>query len=158
MTLEDVFNGAVNGFIQAGVFFSTVAQEIGMERALALYAKTCETMGVGMGQMMKEQMGIKELDAKTSISVAEAVVNTYGISLEAEETPKSVLLKMRQCPVYAANQMVGIDDETKDAMCLNGPIKFMNALFKQIDPNVSVRRKKFRTSPDDFCLEELVFK
>ena len=154
-TLEDVFNGATSGFSVAGAFFGIVAQEIGMERALALYAKACETLGVGMGQMMKEQMGIKELDAKSAIKVAEAIGNNFGVALEAEETPTSVLLTFGRCPVYAANQAVGIDDETKATMCNNGPLKFMDALFKQIDPNVGIRRKKFRASLDDFCVKEV---
>jgi hypothetical protein len=139
----------------AGAFFGIVAQEIGMKQALALYAKACETMGVGMGQQMKEQMGIKELDAKSAIKVAEAIGNNFGVGLEVEETPTSVLLKWGRCPVYAANQAVGIDDETKATMCNNGPLRFMNILYKQLDPNVSIKRKKFRESLDDFCFKEV---
>jgi hypothetical protein len=157
MTREDVFNGATSGFSVAGAFFGIVVQEIGLERALALYAKACETLGVGMGQMMKEQMGIHELDSKSAIKVAEAIGNTFGIALDVEEAPTSVLLTWDRCPVYAANQAVGIDDATKATMCENGPLRFMDALFKQIDSNVGIRRKKFRASLDDFCVKEIVF-
>ena len=112
-----------------------------MEQALTLYAKACEAMGVGMGQTMKEQMGISELDAKSAIKVAEAIGSNFGVGLEVEETPTSVLLKWGRCPFYATNQAVGIDDETKATMCDNGPLRFMDALFKHrsIDPNVGIR-------------------
>ena len=154
-TLEDVFKGATSGFSVVGAFFGTVAQEVGMEQALALYAKACEAVGAGMGQMMKEQMGIKELDTKSAIKVAEAIGNTFGVDLEVEETPTSVLLKWGRCPVYAANQAIGMDEKTREISCNYGPLRFMNILYKQLDPNVSIKRKKARQSLDDFCLKEV---
>ena len=154
-TIEDVFKGATSGFSAVGAFFGTVAQEIGMEQALALYAKACEAMGVGMGQTMKEQMGISELDAKSAIKVAEAIGSNFGVGLEVEETPTSVLLKWGRCPVYAANQAMGMDEEARQVMCNNGSMRFMKILYKQLDPNVSIERKKFRESLDDFCVKEV---
>ena len=128
-----------------------------MERACALYAKASETLGVGMGLMMKDQMGITELDPKTAIKVAEEIGKKFGLGLQAEETPTSVLLKFGRCPVFAANQTAGIDNETKEVMCENGPVRYMDILFKQLDPNVSIRLKKFRESLDDFCVKEVLF-
>jgi len=34
----------------------------------------------------------------------------------------------------------------------------MNALFEQLDPNAVYQFKKFRSTPDDFCEEEIVLK
>ncbi len=43
--MEDIFNGAKSAFTFYDAFFNTVAQELGMERALELHTRMCETMG-----------------------------------------------------------------------------------------------------------------
>jgi hypothetical protein len=55
MALEDTFNGATNAFSLAFAYINTVAQEIGMEQALALDAKTWEAMGAAQGKTMKDR-------------------------------------------------------------------------------------------------------
>ena len=159
MTKEDAFNTAKNAFSMYGAFFNTVAQEIGVEQALNLHTKTCEMMGVHMGQMTKEQMGLKELDAKTAAMVARSVVSGFGISnVDAEEKPTSVLIKVHECPVYEGDHAVGIDDETIEVMCRKGALRFMDTFFKQLDPNASYQLKKFRSAPDDCCEEEFTLR
>ena len=159
MTKEDVFNTAKNFVSMYGVFFNNVTEEIGLERALELDAKTNEMMGLQMGQMTKEQMGIKELDLKTAATVAMSVVSGFGISkVDAEEKPTSVLIKVHGCPVYEGRHAVGIDEETIEAMCRKGALRFMDTFFKQLDPNASYQLKKFRSSPDDCCEEEFTLR
>ena len=159
MTNEDAFNVAKNVFSMYGTFFNAVAQEIGVEQALNLHTKTCEMMGAHMGQTTKEQMGIKELDAKTAAMVNRSVVSGFGISnVDVEEKPTSVLIKTYECPVYEGNRAVGIDDENIEVMCRKGPIIFMETFYKQLDPNVSYQLKKFRSAPDDCCEEEITLR
>ncbi len=159
MTKEDVFNAAKNFVSMYGVFFNNVAQKIGLEQALKLHTKTNETMGVQMGQMTKEQMGIKKLDSKTAAMVTRSVVSGFGISnVDAEEKPTSVLIKVHGCPVYEGRHAVGIDEETIEAMCRKGALNFMDTFFKQLDPKASYKLKKFRSAPDDCCEEEITLR
>lgn len=153
MAIEDIFNGAKNAMVLYYAFFNTVAQEIGMERTLALVAKTDETMGVMQGKMMKEQMGIKELDAKTVFPLIKAVYEGFGIVMEViEESPTAVRFKCLKCPGYPE----GLDNKTRESVCRNGGLKFADAILKQLNPNASLKLRKFRSAPDDFCEEEIV--
>jgi len=53
--------------------------------------------------------------------------------------------------------MMGMDAKTiENLVCRSGSIKLMDAMVKQLNPNLSVRIKKFRSSADDFCEEEIV--
>jgi hypothetical protein len=159
LTKEDPFNVAKNAFSMYGVYFNNVVAEIGLEPVLKLHTKTNETMGVQMGQMTKEQMGIKELDAKTAAMVIKSVVSGFGISnIDAEEKPTSVLIKVHGCPVYEGRRVVGMDDEAIEAMCRKGALGFLDTFFKQLDPDASYQLKKFRSGPDGYCEEEITLR
>jgi len=141
-----------------GAFFNTVIQEVGMEKALALLSKCMEDMGSMMGKTMKEQMGIKELDAKTIISMMKELGEDFGFGSVIEESPTAVLVKQTKCPFYKGLQEVGFNHETIEAFCRNGPVVTMKVWIEQLDPNVDYQLKKFLSSPDDFCVEEFVLK
>jgi len=141
-----------------GAFFNTVIQEVGMEKALALLSKCNENLGSMMGKMMKEQMGIKELDAKEIISMMKGISEDFGFGSVIEESPTAVLVKQFKCPFYTGLQEVGFNHEDIEAFCRNGPAVTMKAYVEQLDPNVDYQLKKFPSSPDDFCVEEFVLK
>jgi len=141
-----------------GAFFNTVIQEVGMEKALALLSKCMENMASMRGKMMKEQMGIKELDAKTISSIMKELVEDFGFGSVIEESPTAVLVKQFKCPIYTGLQEVGFNHEAIEAFCRNGPVVNMKTYVEQLDPNVSYQLKKFLSSPDDFCVEEFVLK
>jgi hypothetical protein len=120
-----------------GAFFNTVIQEVGMEKALALLSKCMEDMGSMMGKTMKEQMGIKELDAKTIISMMKELGEDFGFGSVIEESPTMVRFKSDQCACYEGSQRAGLGELSLEAMCRYGPMKFMGALVKQLSPNLS---------------------
>lgn len=157
MAIEDVFNGAKTAYTHFFVYLNAVAQEIGMERTLALMAKTDETMGVMQGKMMKERSGMKEFDCKAAWSLVKTGPESLGITVEKlEESPQRVVMKVERCPVYEAAQMSGMDAKTIETLCRAASIKSMDAMAKQLNPNLSIRLRKFRSAADDFCEEEIV--
>lgn len=157
MSQEDVFNGAKTGMALYIAYLNTVAQEIGMDRALALQTKMCENVGTNQGQMMKEQSGLDEFDAESAWPLVSATPASLGVSLEVmEENPLRVLVKCGRCSVFAAGQMMGLDTKTIETFCRSGPNRFMDAATKQLSPDLSHRLMKFRSAPDDFCYEEIV--
>jgi len=157
MAIEDTFNGAKNAFTLFFAYLNTVAQEIGMERALALNTKMWEAMGAARGKMMKEQSDIKEFDARAAHSLTKSVPENIGISMEVlEESPQRVVTKTGKCPLYEACQVVGLDAKTIEARCRTGSVRFMDAAVKQLNPNLNYRLRKHRSGPDDFCEEEIV--
>jgi hypothetical protein len=158
MAMEDKFDGAKTAFGFYFAYLNAVAQEMGMEKATALNAKVDETLGTMQGRMMKEQAGIKEFDAKTAgLQASDAIAEALGIRSEMiEGTPQKAVMKCGRCPVYEAAQMGGLDAKTIETLCRDGSLKFMDAMVKQLNPNLSYKLKKFRSAADDFCEEEIV--
>jgi hypothetical protein len=154
MAIEDTFRGAKNAYIYYFAYLTTVGQEIGMERAIALENKMCEAMGTLDGKIMKEQADINEFDAKEVASLAENYVESIGASPEViEESPKKVSFKVVRCPLYEAAQAVGLEDEIIEALCRAGPVRNMDSMVKQLSPNLNYQLRKFRSSEDNFCEE-----
>jgi len=157
MAIEDTFTGAKNGYIYCFAYLTTVAQEIGMERAIALENKMCEARGAIDGKIIKEQVEIKDFDAKAAASIAENYVESIGMRLEViEENPQKVSFKVVRCPLYEAAQAVGLEDEIIEAMCRAGPVRNMDSMLKQLNPILNYELRKFRSSEDNFCEEVIV--
>ena len=157
MAIEDTFNGAKNESSFFYAYFNAVAQEIGMERALALNTKMAEVMGANMGKMIKEQAGVEEFDAKTAASLARKFSEGIGgITEVIEESPQKAVIKYGRCPGYEAAQEVGLDAKTIEAECRAGALRVLDTMVKQLNPDLNYKLTKFRSSADDFCEEEIV--
>jgi len=157
MSMEDAFNGAKNAFAFYGAYLNTVAQEIGLERALALNTKMLETMGAMQGKMVKQQARIEEADAKGAYSLAKGVPESLGLAFEVlEESPTTVRFRCPQCSFYEGCQMAGLNDKTREIMCRAGSLRFMDAIVKQLNPRLSYQLAKYRSAADDFCEEQIV--
>jgi hypothetical protein len=156
--IEDTFNGSKNALTTFFAYFNAVAQEIGMERALALHTKMAEVRGANMGKMLKEQSALEEFDPKAAASLARnSIEKGYGISSEViEESPQSVVFKVGRCPLYEAAQELGLDAEVIETLCRAGALRFMYTTVKQLNPNLNYKLRKFRSAADDFCEEEIV--
>lgn len=156
MPMEDTFNGAKNAFAFYAAYINTAAQEIGMERALALFTKTCESMGIGQGKMMKEQAGDTVIDAKTAHSLVRTLPESFGVASEVlEESPTLVRFKCMRCSLYEGAQMAGLDQGTIESMCRHGSMPCMDAAVKQLNPRLSYQLTRFRSGADDFCEEQI---
>ena len=154
MTIEDTFRGAKNGYIYSYAYLTMVAEEIGMERAIALENKMCEARGAIDGKIIKEQVDIKDFDAKAAASIAENYVESIGMRLEViEESPQKVSFKIGRCPLYEATQVLGLDAETIEHLCRAGPVRNMDSMVKQLSPNLNYQLRKFRSGTDNFCEE-----
>jgi hypothetical protein len=157
MAIEDAFMSARAVFTFLDAYVNTVSQEIGRERALALMTKACESIGAMRGKVLKEQSGIKEFDAKTAWSLLKSLKNTLGESHEVlQESPQRVLLRNGRCPFYEAGRTLGMDANTIETGCRAGSMKFADTVVKQLNPNLNLQIRKFRSTLDDFCEEEIV--
>ena len=151
---EDIFNGAKSALTFYDAYLKTVAEEIGMDRAIRLHTRMFEAMGVMQGKIMKEQANMGEMDTEEALSLAKNAPESLGIRMEAvAENPQSILLKVSKCPIYEAAQMMGLDSETIETLCRTGPVRFMDTMTKQFNPNFSYHLQRFRSAADDFCEE-----
>ena len=157
MAVEDIFNGAKNGYLMLHAYTNTVAQAIGMEQALALATKMSETMGAEEGKMYKEQAGIEEFDTKAAYQGLNTSIEGVGILSEViEESPREVVFKAGRCPIFEAAQIVGQDVQTSEAACRAGAVRFMDTLVKQLNPNLRYELRKYRSAPEEPCVEAIV--
>jgi hypothetical protein len=157
MASEDAFKAAKTAFTFFYAYHNTIAQEIGRERAVALLNKTFESMGARQGKMLKEQSGITKLDAKSAIPLLKSAKDSVGIGFEVvEESPQRVVLRNGRCPFYESAQAAGVDAKFIETLCHSGPMRMADSLVKQINPNLSIGVRKFRSTPSDFCDEEIV--
>ena len=157
MPAKDAFNGAKTALMMMDAFAGTVAQEIGKERALGLMAKTCENLAASMGKIMKQQAGNKEIDARVAWSMLKTSPEAMGITFQVtEESPQRVSLRSGKCPIYEAAQELGMDNKTIETMCKYSTNIFDDVLVKQLNPSLSFRMLKFRSTADDPCEEEVV--
>jgi hypothetical protein len=157
MATKEAFAGAKTGFTFLNAFVGAVAQEIGMERTLGIITKMSENFGTMRGKMIKQKAGAKEINAKTAWSLMKPVVDDIVLNFETvEESPSKVVIRSGRCAVYEAAQALGIDGKTVEAVCRAGGNRMDDVLVKQLNPNLSFRLRKFRSSADDFCDEEVV--
>lgn len=157
MSSDNAFNAAKATLTLLHAYTNTVAQEVGRERAVGLLTKMCENMGAMRGKMLKEQAGIKEFDAKAAWSPAKNFKDTIGQNYEvAEESPQRVLLRTGRCPIYEAARTLGMDANATETVCRAGLLRLWDVALKQLNPHLNVRLHRFRSTPGDFCEEEII--
>lgn len=158
MATTDTLRGATNAFTFVFAYINTVGQEIGMEKAIALDAEMCAMMGAAQGQAIKAQAGLDEIGLETAAALADASIEE-GLGIVSEVIEKSaqrIVSRVDRCPLYEAAQMLGMDNATIEAMCRAGALRYMDAMVKQWNPNLSYRLREFRSSADGHCIEEVV--
>ncbi len=157
MAANDAFTGAKTAMMMLDAFAGAVGKEIGMERTLGLMAQTCENMAAIMGKRLKQQASDQEIDARAAWSMLKASAENLGITFQvAEESPNRVFVKSGRCSVYEAAQALGMDNKTIETMCKFSSNRFDDALVKQLNPSLSFRMLKFRSSAEEPCEEELI--
>jgi len=158
MATTDTLRGATNAFTFSIAYINTVGQEIGMEKAIALDAEMCATMGAAQGQAIKAQAGLDEIDLATAAALADASIEE-GLGIVSEVIEKStqrIVSRRGRCPIYEAAQMLGMDNKSIEAMCRAAALRYMDTMVKQWNPNLSYRLREFRSSADGHCIEEVV--
>jgi hypothetical protein len=158
MATTDTLHGATNAFTFYFAYLNGVAQEIGMEQAITLDAQVSEMMGAAQGQAIRDQAGLDDIDLATGAALANAAIEEgLGISSEAlEKSAYRIVSRVGRCPIYEAAQAVGMDNESIEAVCRAGALRYMDTMVKQWNPNLSYRLREFRSSADGHCIEEVV--
>lgn len=150
MSKEEIFNASADAYSLLGGFLKDVAQEIGMDKTLALFAG--ETFGSMLAGMMKEKLGDKDLDTATIAAVLSDATDSIGSTVKIEESTKSVRTEIAKCPIYHGFKEAGLDHKTIESTCncmADGMLAEMRKSYPQLSWSV-----KFRSAPDQPCIEE----
>lgn len=158
MTEEQVFQATRKVYALYGAFFKAVAQEVGIEKALALHAHAHEEQGIASAKLIKEKMGDARFDIQRLGSVLRESNLSIGIGSElVRASASSALFKNSQCPMYDGYRMGGLDNETAEALCQKGAAAKLGTMLKQIDPRITYRLRYYRLKPDETCEEEISY-
>jgi len=158
MASHDTFKGAENAFTVFFLYLNEVAQKNGMEQAMALTNRAGETLGSELGAMLKLEADVAEFNTRAVATLAQNLIEErFGILSEIiEDKPDQVAFQIRMCPVYQAARQIGLDRETIKTLCHAGPLRYMDALVKELNSRLSYRLKKFRSQTDGTCEEAIV--
>jgi hypothetical protein len=157
LAIDDTYNGAVSAMTFMDAYIKTVAEEIGMDQAVSLLTRMCESMGAMQGKILKEKAGAEEIDAIAAWSLVKTVPEGIGIGAEViKESPKEIVVQTGRCPLYAAGQSLGLDNNTIETMCRSGAARLMDTMTRELNPNLSYQLRKFRSTADDFCEEAII--
>lgn len=158
MKTEATFNGVKNGLIFLYAFQNKVAQEIGKERALELEAMSNTEMGSAQGMMLKEQIGQNNIDAISAAKIIfKYLEQELGITpVVKEESPDKVVYSCGRCPIFESYQLLGADNKDIETSCRASAVGFMDALVKQLNPELNYELLRFRSAADDSC-DEVIF-
>jgi hypothetical protein len=158
MTTADTFTGAKSGLTFLFAYQNIVAQEIGMERALALNSRMAKAMGTAQGKALKERVDVEEIPPNLAASLAGTFLEqALGIQSKAVEgTADKAVIEVGRCPIYEAAEALGMEHAAIEALCRAGSIPYMDALIKQFNPNLAYDLTQFRPSADASCIEMIV--
>jgi hypothetical protein len=158
MTVADTFRGAKSGLTFLFAYQNAVAQEFGMERAMALNREMVQALGTAQGKDLKDRVDIEEIPPELASSLAgEFLKQGLGIRSQAVEgTPERVVIKVDRCPIYEAAEALGMEKAEIEALCRAGSMPYMDALIKQFNPELEYVLSQFRASADAPCVEMIV--
>jgi len=155
MSVTDTFRGAKSGLAFLFAYQNTVAQAIGMERAMTLNTAMVQSFGAAQGKQLSKQLDMEEIPPHMAGSLAgEFLEQSLGIRTEAAEgDTQEAVIKVGRCPIYEAAQALGMEHDAIEALCRAGSMPYMDALIKQLNPDLDYDLRRFRASADGSCIE-----
>jgi hypothetical protein len=158
MKNDDVRRGATSAFTMVHAYVLRAAEELGVEKALAMDAEVGRRLGAARGRSLKERMPGKEFDiAQVREMLAASIKEDFGIHSEmVGERPGEIVVRCGRCPVYDAAAALGMDGATIEAGCRASAIGYMDALAAELNPRARYELRRFRNAAEDPCEEAIV--
>ena len=154
MDREAVFNAAKSTSSMATAYVMAVAQKYGQQEAFDLLSSAYQQFGKQAGEMLKQQLEGKELNAQNIFEVIAPMFESLGFEFEkTEDSTDKVTVKIPRCPSYEACQEVGAPAAE---FCKYMAEPLMNGIAKAINPKAAWKYLKRRESADDYCIEQIV--
>lgn len=150
---EERYHSATQVFALYGRFFKHVAEDVGLETALKLQARSGEEGGVRIGNWMKERKGVESLSAETFLPILKELNAPFGYDSTYTIEGNNIILNTHRCPWYQGFRLSGHDHETRGELCGY----FLRAFFKglkQAYPNVEYDLD-FREDKEGKCVETI---
>jgi hypothetical protein len=158
MSVADTFKGAKSGLAFLFAYQNTVAREIGMEQAMDMNRRMVQALGGAQGKQLREQLEVDEIPPELAASVVGRFLEqALGIRSDViESSEEKAVIQPDRCPIYEAAQALGMDRAAIEILCRSGSIPYMDAMVKQLNPDLDYELSRFRSSADTPCIETIV--
>jgi len=156
MSREDVYSAVVGSFSMYGGLLKDVAQEIGMEKALALHTKQGVHFGAQVAGAIQARLGGGELNIEAVTEVMSGLTGGFGMNPEVEVTPTSVAFAHTDCPIYDGLKMAGWEHDDIEAACTcmaGAEVEEIAKAFPQLSGEVVFRATAEAPCVERFSLE-----
>lgn len=150
---EDIWKGATAGCSLFVGLFQTVAAEEGSDRASEMLQKFGTSMGAHSGEMLKQQLGDQTLDVGKLSELIADFDASFGAKTEIEQQDGCFRMRIHNCPLAAAYEMMGIDRESGKRICEDWGVVLYQNLMNVLAPKGDYELVHFRETWDDFCEE-----
>lgn len=160
MATENFTPGVQRAYAVLFTYIIAIVQEVGTEKAFSILSKVIEERGEADGRALIKRLGINGRDLESGLAVYRAFLSDGGIEHEIVEMNKDrALIKMDNCPIYNAYYSMGVScDWLVEVMCKEMALPLITNIVKQVNPGLRPVIKRFRSSREGYCLEELIIK
>ena len=147
MGYKETFEAAKSGFTMYGFNFQLILDEYGLDKALEFHAKHGTVYGHGAVNMLMEY------DHKALAEHFKRISTDMGFNQEYIVDPPQVTVKTHECPMYSGWSEAGLSHEMIHTMCQAYGFATCMVIQDYL-PGAKFVLKKFRETPQDYCLEE----
>jgi hypothetical protein len=154
MSKKSAFNAASMLIGSYGGFIKDVSQEIGLEKAVALYTNQGKQNGAAYAAMLKNELGSKKFNLGAWELTYTKLLQMLGITPDSKRKGSTLTFNVVRCPIYEGFRSAGLDHKTIEMMC-NQIWASEYSELKKAYPMLS-SYLKFRSAPDEPCIEEFV--
>lgn len=153
MEKQKLSENAIQVFSFYGRFFSYVVEEFGMLKALELQAKAARESGIELGNWMKMQMNIEDLDNAILVEVLTKINVPFSYGTVFEITPENTMKRTHLCPWYQGFQSAGFDHKQRNDLSeffLRAFFEGLKEVYTNIEYNLS-----FAEGENGLCTETI---
>ena len=126
---------------------------------MEMHAKAHEDQGLIDGEMSKDKFGDKIPDLQKLGAVLKESNLSIGIDCNLDQTTGTLLsFKNYRCPMYDGYRAGGLDNETAKALCQEGAAAKLGTMLRYLNPKLEYKLTKYRTEPNDLCIEDISIK
>ncbi len=135
-------------------FFKDVAQEIGLEKSVELLGNQSKPFGAAVAGMLKQELGNRKINYAAFESVYSRLRGALGFQDEYKKNRAGLKVTTGRCPFYEGFASAGLDHKSIEMICSRtAAVEYEE--IKKAYPQFS-GCLKFRSAPDQPCLEEFV--
>jgi hypothetical protein len=160
MTRNELRSSVQRAYSILFAYILAMVEEVGTDRALDILSQVVENRGREDGKILAKKLGISGGEIEAGFTLYKALLDQWGVTHEiVERTDERILIRVGRCPIYDALHSADIHcDWMMEGICDKIALPLATAAIRHVSPDLKVVVRRFRTSSEADCLEELCFR